>query len=203
MPYSVNDGAILEVTIKGRCFGQVCMNVFHYKLDSTFGIPDGDAAIEAFNVEWNDAADFLGAWAACTSFNLSIDQLVYQWIYPIRYHRVVHVPTGGVVQNAGDALAANISTAVTKLSEKATRHSRGTLHMPAVPTTFIEEGELTAAGITAYDGFLPFVDNDYRTGTLLPVLFNRNQPADSERIFSARLERTSRVNRRRTVGVGE
>lgn len=202
MPYEVSDGAILEATIVGNHEGERTMSVFHYRLTSTLGLPDGDAAIDLFNIEWNDLTDFVGAYVTALSTTWNAVQAVYQWIYPTRFHRRTKTLTADTGVVAGLSLPPNVSVAITKTSEKATRRSRGTLHMPAVPSAYVTAGLVLPIGKAAYDDLAGFMPVLYQTGTFVPILFNRNQPNLSEQIVEGRTEETSRVNRRRTVGLG-
>lgn len=202
MAYEVADGAILESTIVGNHEGQVTMSVFHYRLTSTLGLPDGDAAIDAFNVEWNDLTDFVGAYVTALSQTWLATMCVYQWIYPTRFHRRTKTPAAAQGSVAGLSLPPNVSAAISKLSEKATRRSRGTLHVPGVPSSHVNSGEITLAGKALYDDLAEFMPVRYQTNTFVPILFNRTNPALSETIVEGRSELTSRVNRRRTVGLG-
>lgn len=202
MAYPVSDGAILEFTVKGVFEGQVCMTVLHYKLVESLGLPDGDAAIAALNLELNDLTDFIGFYAACVHSDYLFSQLVYQWIWPIRFHRQVKVPvpTSGVV--TGTKLPPNVSAAISKFSDLASRHSRGSVHMPAVPGSFHSQGLITMSGQASYTDLAGHIVLKRQTDSLVPILFNRPNPAVSEVVTNARPETTSRVSRRRTVGLG-
>lgn len=202
MPYEVTDGAILEFTVRGVFEGQVCLTVLHYKLVNSLGLPDGDLAISQLNTEMNDLTDFIGFYSACVHSDYLFNQLVYQWIWPVRYHRQVKVPvpTAGTV--TGTKLPPNVSGAISKFSDKATRHSRGTVHMPAVPGTFHSQGLITGSGQASYNDLAGHIVLTRQTESLIPILFNRVNPAVSEQVTNARAETTSRVNRRRTVGLG-
>lgn len=202
MAYTVPDGAILECTIRCTVNAQTTLSVFHYKLQDSLGLPDGDSAIDAFNLEWNDTLDFVGAYAGCMAENVDLVQLVYQWIYPTRYHRVIKAPSvlnGGLVDTCN---APNVAQVITRSGDIADRHGIGTTHVPGLGTGSYADGELLAGQKVLLDTLAGFMDDKYRTDTMFPVLYNRTNPAQSRVITRAAAQSTVRVMRRRTVGVG-
>lgn len=202
MPYAVPNGGILEVSIKGKFELQTFLSVFHYRITAAGGTADGDAAINAADAILNVAGGFVDAYADALHADAILEDVIYQWIHPKRYHRVRKAPVTLTGHVAGTKMPPNVSGPITKKSVTATRHSRGTLHMPAVPASFVIGGTISNAGQIAYNNFALLVVS---TGALLgyePVLFNRLSPGLSEAIVEAYSETTSRVQRRRTVGLG-
>lgn len=202
MAYSVPDGAILEATIQSVLFSQTCLSVFHYQLSDSLGLPDGDAAINGFNTEWNDLLDFVGAYAGCCSQELAFVNIVYQWVYPTRYHRVLKTPVVLLGEVANPSEPPNVAQVVTRSADKANRHGIGTTHIPALPQTTWTAGSLNDGQYNLLNVFAGFQANKYVTNTMIPVLYNRANPAQSLPVTAAIPRRTVRVMRRRTVGVG-
>lgn len=202
MPYVVPVGGIIEVTVEGRANNQVTLSVLHYRLIAAAGVPDGDAAAQALLNELNNPLDLIGAYAACCSNHFELVAISAQWIHPTRFHRNDQnslIPNG---QRAGDMLPPNVSAAITKLADEATRHGRGTLHMPGVPAPEVLDGLVQANQLIRYDTLGVQIKKVRQAGTMVPILFNRLAPTQSVVITATRSEETSRVNRRRTVGVG-
>lgn len=202
MPYAVPQGGILEVSIKGRFENQVCLSVMHYKIDSAGGTADGDLAIDTFDAAFNAAGSFVGFYLAACHADYVCDQVVYQWIKPTRFRRVTKNPIGANGAVAGAKMPPNVSFAISKLGIHATRHGRGTLHMPAVPSAHVVGGTLSVAGGLAYLPIAQGVSQTFLAGSFIPVLLNRGNFALSEDVVNGRVETTSRVQRRRTVGLG-
>lgn len=202
MPYEIPDGSLLEATVKGSLAGQVTMSVFHYKLTNTFGVPDGEATINSFHTEWGGNFDFFGAYKECCSNELTFTELVYQWIYPIRYRRVTKPLVGQAGTIVETSEPPNVAQVVTKVGERAGRHYVGTVHIPGLPKANNGNGLLVEQQLTLLTTFGGLVATAAQNGTLVPVIFNRSQPQDSPRIIDAFPQSTVRIMRRRTVGLG-
>lgn len=206
MPYDVQDDAIVEVTIKGILAQQVVMSVLHYRVSDTgFGIL-GSAGLDDLQNKLFDVGSLMDKYTKCCSENLTEVRLVLQWVHPIRYAKQQYLGAFNSGQVAGDALPPNDTAAITKRSERAGRHYVGTLHMPAVPTTAVVNGNMN--GIWQ----LPATDlGDVATQVIEatpggaryhPLIFNRTAPAASPEWTTYVVQGTSRVGRRRTVGLG-
>jgi hypothetical protein len=205
MAYPVPLSSILELVANMTVNGQQCMSVFHYKYNTGSSIPDGRAAAVDFLNKIRVAGALKDAYVGCIS-----DQIVditwrAQWITPNRFRHVFLAVAPDAGTAAANPLPVQVSAAITKQAQNATRHGSGTLHMPGVPTSFVVDSLITLVGHTAY---LALCDKVILPITLTggqildPVLFNRVTPNNSETIIQAFAQNTSRVNRRRTVGVG-
>lgn len=202
MPYPVADGSILEVTIQGRHNDQTVLSLFHYRLVGSLGLPDGEAAIDAFDLEFQAVGGIADQYLSCCSNEYLGTRIHYQWIYNIRYHKKDFANRNGDGKVAVPAHPQNVGSAITKFNNIAGRHSRGTLHMPAVPQTFTTAGRLNGVGSLTYLTLASQLQTVLVTGTMEPVLLNKANPALSKVIDGATVEETTRINRRRTVGVG-
>lgn len=202
MPYPVADGSILEVTIQGRHNDQTVLSLFHYRLVGSLGLPDGEAAIDTFDAEFQAAGGIADQYVACCSNEYLSTRIHYQWIYNLRYHKKDFAGRNGDGKIAVPAHPQNVGSAITKWNNRASRHSRGTLHMPAVPQTFTTAGRLNGVGLLTYQTLATLLNQTLVTGTMEPVLLNKANPSLSLLIDGATVEETSRINRRRTVGLG-
>lgn len=205
MAYPIVDGSIAEVSVEMSVNGQNCMSLFHYYLEEEDPVTDG-AALLVELLNW-----FAGGGGPFTAYeecipDTVIDMSVYgQWITPTRYRYEIAAGGPFVGDVNSPPYPPNVSAAITKFGEAADRHNIGTLHMPAVPTTFIVDGMISAVGLGAYGGLASVLSNGFVSAAghaLSPVIFNRASPGDSPYIIGAFTQLTSRVNRRRTVGLG-
>lgn len=205
MAYSVAAGSILEQRFVGQHNGQTVMSVLHYKFTSGSAITDGRAAAVNINALTQAATGFYFQWIGVCSQELLDVRIVSQWITPARYTAVVTIPAivqGGV---AAPAFPQNVSIAITKTADQASRHARGTLHMPAVPIPYVDAGMINGAGEIAYAACRNEMFETIVLGTgqtMTPVIFNRANPDLSIINTGGIIQDTARVMRRRTVRVG-
>jgi hypothetical protein len=185
--------------------GQLCMSIFHYQYDSGSVIPDGQVALTDFLNKIRVAGKLKDKYLACIPDVVNDVTWHAQWIIPTRY-RVTElaIPAdAGLVPTA--PMPSAVAVAITKRGELANRHNIGTLHMPAVPNTFVAQSMLTAPGFLAYDDLGTQVKEPVTlTGGQLmnPVILNKADYILSPTILTTVTQPTSRVNRRRTVGLG-
>lgn len=208
MAYDVNSGDCLEVSISSRLFGQRLLSVFHYQLTIVGGPLDGPTVINTFDgiVNVVGGASLLQTYVDAISVDVTVEAIVYQWIYNNRRARVVKTPalTAGTV--VGTTSPPNIAAAVTKRSEVAGRHGVGTLHMPGLVNGSIDGGNLTIAGMDLYGALqtnLATPINVGGGGNMYPVIWNRLNPANPVKVTTSEVKNTVRTMHRRTVGVGE
>jgi len=205
MAYPIVDGSIAEVSIEMAVNGQNCMSLFHYYLEQDAPVVDG-AALMLELLGW-----FVGAAGPFPEYEDCIPDVVNnmsvygQWITPDRFRYEI-APAGPFAGNVANApLPQNVSAAITKFGDAANRHNIGTLHMPAVPVNFVQDGMISAVGLAAYGALAAVMQDGFISAgghVLSPVIFNRLSPNDSPYIIGAFTQLTSRVNRRRTVGLG-
>lgn len=207
MAYTVAAGDILEVSIASRLNGQRLLSVFHYVLSTGGGPIDGIAAIDSFDGLWNlaVAGEFMQSYADAMVRDVSIEQVVYQWIHTTRRARIVFSPANDTGEAAGTALPQNLSAALTKRSEVPGRLGNGTLHMPGLAVESVVSGELNLAGVAVYNDLIANLPQVYTFdgNSLTPVIYHRAAPALSPVITTADVQQTVRTMHRRTVGVGE
>lgn len=205
MAYPIPFDAIAEVTFKMTHNDQTVLTVLHYKFIGGPAIADGAATLQALMIKIQAAGQVFRAHTNCTSQDLDYNLIVAQWISPIRYARQDALPGQTIGLVAQPSLPQNDAVALTKGGELAGRHNIGTVHMPGVPTTFVTDGLVTPAGFTAYNDLCTAIQQDVTlvAGQIFrPVIYNRVTPADSKEISTVITQNTSRIMRRRTVGLG-
>lgn len=206
MAYPLNLGDIVSFTIEGRSFGQQVMSVFHFEAVGGVTAPDGAAALSGALAFLNDPNELVVKWTECVGTDVNSLTTRIQKIAPTRFRYIAQAPTSVVGQGGTAAVAGNLSAAITKRAEEATRHGLGTLHMPGVPSGFITDGAINGLGIDAYGALAAEMTQEVPTGVggmiLTPVIFNRTAPLASARVVSASPQFTLRTMHRRTVGVG-
>jgi hypothetical protein len=206
--YTVNDGAILEVSFRGQCLQQRTISLFHYRFVNTVGPLDGLALINAINplLNANAAGKLLKDYMDACQADFFMEQIVYQWISPTRRPRIVKLPAIANGTVVGTAAPPNIAVALTKKTDIAGRRGVGTLHMPALNLEGLNGGEINLLQIGLYGNLLnrlaETVVIDFGE-TLEPVLLHRADPAASPHITTANANLTVRTMHRRTVGLGE
>lgn len=207
MAYVVPNEAIMQATVEGRHENQQVLSVFTFKLNASGGLADGQAALNAFWIFFGGAGNILEKYASCLSVKCTGLKTRLQWIHPTRFAFLTKVSgtiTDGTV--AGAAMPVNSAVAITKRGQNANRANIGTLHMPAVPASFVVDGALTGGAVTAYtalgDQLLQEITTATPAATYIPVMFHRTSPSVGARIVAHEVSRFARVQRRRTVGLG-
>jgi hypothetical protein len=208
MAYVIEEGALLQVTFEGRHENQQVMSVFTFKrTDQTGDIPDGAAAINAMWTMLVGPTGLYTKWTNCLSEKVTDIRARLQWIRLSRFayiQKISDVTTQGFVP--GNCMPVNTSVAITKRTQNAGRDQVGTIHMPGVPTIFVNDGRVSAQGLILYDDLgtamrvVHVLSNP--SITLTPVLFDKSTPEDSQPIANHTVQPFVRVMRRRTVGLG-
>lgn len=190
-------GDVLIGVIKGTLFGQETQTTFHWKIENT----DGINTVQTLCTEMIDEIlpDF-------------VTMISDEWVSRVCYARRVHPnPTRGFELStaavAGTVVAASLPPSVAGVISRFTNlpgpGGRGRIFVPGVPTSWHEDGLLSAAGLAAYSAFLPHLDLqwDPGNGTVYePVLYKGGGVAVN--IENAVARSVLRSQRRREIGVG-
>lgn len=205
----IPDNARVSLTLVGSMNAQEILLTHVYEVASTFGAGTWDM-IPNFN-------EFIGGIVAVgglanvyldvMSDEFSLNRIDLQVIYPTRYVKVSFADGSGpgtVVQNAEPP---NVAHAILLRTDLAGRDQRATKHIGGVPSTFTNNGRMTAAAIAAYEILADQLVQRYTvagTGDTLwwPIIYHRDNPGATDYITSRTLQNTTRVERRRTVGLG-
>lgn len=203
-------GDIMQLTYEGRLCGQQVMTRYDYRIDAIAGVPEplGDfwAALSA--IVNTAVTGLFPKYRAAMPTNWSEFAQIYQRIYPTRS------PAATTTQVAIGALAPsqapNTCSAIVKYTDFVGRRGRGSWRMPtpdigAVATNGIFNAPYVAllaavagAGITPHT----FLVNT-STYTITPVLVHGpNIVPVATALVGFGVKTTTRVQQRRTVGVG-
>lgn len=205
MPAIVVTDKIL-MTFYGELAGQKILNTFPLVVTAVTGAPDLNDALDVLFAKVNAVGELRSAFLNCCATNYTLTQIWLQCVFPVRYKKRTY-PVG--MNGAGEdvSAAANIAGVITRTGDLAKRNNTGSLHVPIGSTSLsIVGGRLTATqkglmttlgtkmkGTIGTDGLV--VDYSFslwgnQVGNL-PVPVTAAVPQD-----------TSRVMRRRTVGLG-
>lgn len=202
MPTPLIGDSIIQVIIETNLNTQRLLNVLHYQVDSV-GALDYNVALNALLGTLQSPGDVVETLSNCQSEDAQIRRISAQPVYPARLAIISGVLAidGGVAQ---PALPQNTSLVVTKRSDLATRYGTGSIHIPGIPTTFVSNGFITGAANAAMVLFADAASAPKLAGgnTYTPVLWNLATPGRVTVWDRYVIQETSRVMRRRTVGVG-
>lgn len=200
---------LVNVSFRGICFGQQIILSRMYTIVGDFPVGTsvatdlGSILTQLLPGGLNDVAT---PYLACLPATYTLQQVQAQRWKPTRSAYVPNALVGFVGTNVGAASVANDAAAITFRTALAGRSHTGTAHIGPVPDTASVAGLLTAA-YTALLGTLgQALLNSFSPPTsgsvVAPVLWNRaTNTIDFLQNFI--VQSTSRVQRRRTVGVGK
>lgn len=203
----VSAGDVYEVTFRGSLDGQLILNTFHYGCSVVGGIPTPTTFAAAMDASISAAGGLASKFLACCPAAYVLNFIDYQDVAPVRYvkNTIAH-GTGGT--SGQDASTANLAGTVTRRGDLARRSNIGSLHVPYPNLDPGASGGLTSAALnTALNALalsmtLTLVLGG-GVGTITPVLWKRPLATSVVPITQAFAQRTLRVMRRRTVGVGK
>lgn len=212
MARPVSDGAVLEVRVFGICNGQRLMNVWHYWLiDPTPTTIDGDAAVNALLAVLNPGGggDLLRLYRAYSNENVTWLRLHLQWVAPIRYSYISVNNGAGAGEVVEGPLPVNVCGVAQLRSIDPGPGGSGRKHFGGLSVTDVSGSLMTNDFIT---GVEPIIERMGQIidlaalsadATLNPAIWNKEDHTKTNIWTSYQLMSTSRVMRRRTVGVGE
>lgn len=200
--------SIVQISYEMRMYNQRMLTTLHYRVavpSSTIIIADEmEDLAERFRT--NGANDIFTAFAKVIPIQVSIQNVVAQPIYPVRYRRVV-LDISGTGQGEGSTVP-NVQAALTFYTIFSGRNQVGGVRIPAPPVE-AEQGVWNVL----YKNFLndladkltTFVSVTAGGGSYTPVVYHRSPNANPKYtdLAGGFAQDTSRVMRRRTVGVGE
>lgn len=206
----VSDGDIFLFAADARLDGQQLLLTQYYR--AVFNTPESTVNYLALIDEWHDATELLGAMSAVIAGIYSEDVVNinywYQKIDPIRLVKQVRSSVNGTGTVASPSLPPGTANVITMRGDIATRRQVGSKHLGGVPSSFSEDGLVTAAGRTAYqlliDNILgpPVLTLGEVIVTMNPVIFHRAEPSTSALSTSGYVQDTTRTEKRRVVGRG-
>nr|CRY97182.1 hypothetical protein [uncultured prokaryote] len=206
----VGVGAVVAFRIDGRQDGQQTLTSFHWRIeaitDTTVDL--GDLYSGVVNL-LTDTDALLPLYLNACSFELEDVRVITQVIFPIRYLQVSNRVTDNEAGHAeSDAFPPNVSGVFTLRGDYASRDNISTKHMPAVPLTAIALGIVNETQQSLYSAIAMYaksqllVEVGTNSITLVPIILKVANYLDSAVITNYQVPYTSRVMRRRTVGLG-
>lgn len=211
----VND--VIQITLKYTLFDQICMNTFHYKV--TTANPTAPSVAQdlidiAGEVDTNANSIYNKARVALP-VNVANDFISVQRIHNARSVRYDKVPSN-VVNARGNASTANLSAVITRGTDIGERGQVGSIHLPGVADADVAAGELVAGLLTATSALgsamLSAIVVPAGGVQLSPVLYHPDIKNSEGIIIRGWFindltrtipQKTARVMRRRTLGVGQ
>lgn len=200
-------GGVIEVTVQGTLFNQITMNVFHLTPIALASEPDTEAEIARL-VDTHftgDPVTISDALAQCMPSNWLPRPTTGQQVYPERRIRV-SVPNA-MIGAGGEATTANVQASLTLQTIRAARDGRGAKRVVIAPSDSVN-GQLTPALSVKMATFANFFLNPLNVpaigGQYLIVVYHRRADPGFkwDRVVRTITQTTTRVMRRRTVGVG-
>jgi len=209
MAYNVSNGAIAEIVVQTTVSDQTCLNILHYKLE--YPSPrDGTTLMTAFLAELGDTgsvSSLIGRLAAASGQDTTFTSISGQWISPIRYRKLVLAIGSSGDVNTPSAQSVSAVT-FTKFTDIATRRGIGSFHMVGCPQSyfqangFIAPTPLSTVLADIADKLSENIIAGTPEATFIPIIYNRQTPADSLEIEIVRAQTTARAMQRRVVGRG-
>lgn len=205
---SIFVGDRLHISFLGRCFGQRIILGMDYRC--RIGTGPGTTYTQDANAIRNaiiagGPQDLVTPYLACLPPQYNLETLRIQTYQPVRLAYVAFdVNSPG--NNDDAASVANDSAAITMRTELAGRRFRGTKHIGPAPDAASVAGLLTAAYVEDLNEFatalLVEIAPAANAMRLVPVVYHKATNT-SDDLTSFTIGRQSRVQRRRTVGLGE
>lgn len=205
MPFPLEPNSILQVTFKGTVDDQTCLSVFHYQYTGLTVIVDGEAAIAAINGALQDPTGLYKRYLDAVAGTWQNGRIRYQKIYPTRYRAIEYIPAVTEGQGPATSLPPANAVAITKRSNIADRHGLGTLHMPAVPSSWVQNGVVQSTPSVNYANVGSAMVQTILVATgqpFAPIMFNRANPAGSFFASTYAVQQSVRTMKRRVVGRG-
>lgn len=205
MATPLTDGSILLVTLQCKQNNQLILNTLHYEYDKPGGAPDYTVPCTELINLFQVVGDLQSKVQAITVSTYQLVQWIVQPVYPDRLAPVVK-PLGIFGNNSSPPAPQNVAAVVSKLSPIATRYGRGSWHQGGLASTDSVGGNITGAVVPLLNNVGQLISQErtlLTSGLAHPILWNKKVPGRKVIIDNYRTETTSRVMRRRTVGVGK
>lgn len=209
MAYQAVSNGIYLVTLLGRLCGQRTMTTFQYRVGNALQDATVQDVYVALSAHFRKTDGIIDKLKVCCPLNWTLEEQWYQQVAPVRIRKLVEqLKTGAGTQF--NATVPNLSASITRFGEIADRTARGGIRVP-VDAQASENGMLTFAMkgfLTALaQAMLEVVDASLTVGLLVPCIWTPIKMPDKpiatlHDLYGTAVEPTSRVMRRRTVGLG-
>lgn len=205
---SIGNNDIAQVTMIGKHAGQYVLSVFHYQYEGpAVGADQYQAVLAALSNDFYQRVWLAaGGMRSCVAPQYYLQRIRTQIVHTIRGYYVDQM-VDSIGNAAGEpALPPNDSVCVSIFGEKVGRGRTGSKHFPAVPADWILSGTIDPDRIGTYvsaaQKFQLVLLGADPAQNFRPVIWNPRMPLERNRVRGIRVEETSRIMRRRTVGVG-
>lgn len=209
MAIPVNDGDIISMI--GSCFidGQLDLLTTHYRASVVSGPVDfGD--VTAAWIELLDPAGLNDLWAHlsnCYTTDATDIRWDIQVVWPNRYRKSTFLPRADAGTEGLPTCPPNVAHCITLRADAAGRGQRCSKHIGAVSIDWTDGGLVAGGGPTRYDLLGQSLINTYDvfgdgSTVMTPIIYHRAAPIDSPVVTHFSLMNTTRILRRRTVGLG-
>lgn len=205
MAYPIVNQSICEVSFEGRLNGQQTISLFHYVVTDSTYITDGQAALEEFIQLLREAGGLFDNYRIPLSTELQGLNIYAQLVYPVRYRYT----TDGQPDTTGDAPGGsyppNVQASITRAAEKSGRKYISHLALPGIPMDAIDNGLIDPLFTASMNGLCDSIVQEHVLAggaTFTPCIWHRTSTPNHDQIVLAFPQPTSRVMRRRTVGLG-
>lgn len=200
---------IVQIQWRGSCFGQRIRMDLNYVV--TVGVPGQPTDVTLLTIL--DAVqlaptDIRTAYLACLPPQYNLDEITAQVVFPTRSAYVSFFPAAGTVgTNVNAASVSNDAAAITRRTMASGRNQVSTLKIGPAPDAVSVAGRLTPAYTALLASLAALtvtnVIDAASTAQMSPVIINKEGIYNGRLLRSWRVGIFSRVNRRRTVGIGE
>lgn len=207
MPLLPDD--VVRLQFRGRCFGQQILADLTYVV--SVGVPaqpTDTVLLDFLNQIQIGATDLRTPYLALLPPQYVLDEIRAQKVFPTREAYVSFFPVAGTVgTNANNATVGNDAAAITRRTALSGRSQVSTLKIGPAPDGAAAAGAITAAYGALLATFaaatLTTVVDAVSTAQYVACIANRNGVVNGRLLRSYRVGIYSRVNYRRTVGIGK
>lgn len=210
----LNSADVVQIRVHGTLLGQQIITSWHYQVTNASTQADTVTACTTLAGSWSAGAvsPFLSFLAICPQ-NYTSDIIYVQKVDPLPRYRAgfTNMNLPGTDPNVTNSV--NQSAFVEKATVFAKRGETGGWHIPGLTEPNLENGLVSVAFLGKMSTFGAkclnvFSDLADGTLTLKPVMFHRWKGVPfavvpPNQLFTTVPQRTARVMRRRTIGVGK
>jgi hypothetical protein len=201
-------GSIIEITYIGRLLDQLTMSVRHYYVAAQSTTPSVTDEIDNILGHFSDmgVGSVLPAYLQVIPEEMTVERVAAQMVAPDRLRR--QTDTIDQTGLGGGTALSNCQASITFTTRLSGRDQQGAIRVPAAPGNALA-GRWIAAYITDLTSLAarlsePFTEPD-GDGIYQPCIYHRTKapPENRTDIVAFIIQETTRVIRRRTLGVGQ
>jgi len=199
--------SIIEVGMVGSLLNQRILSVFHYAVTSpsTETVVQNEVAQFLAQISNGGALSLSTTYTECLPANATLLQVTAQALTPLRYARQKVLKNQMGTQD--DTNTPNVAGVITKQTDFSGRRYIGGVHIPTGGTLSVQDGFLTEdfkAKLFTFAGTMIQQVTIVPTGAIYtPVIYHRPPLTTAPTpVVAFTVQDTSRVMRRRTVGLG-